>query len=429
MSLSVVSINSVGKKYKISSRKGGDQEYKSLRVALTNVLSAPWRVIGRKRRETNRDSSEFWALKDISFDVGQGEVVGIIGHNGAGKSTLLKILSQITEPTEGEIRIHGRVASLLEVGTGFHPELTGRENVFLNGAILGMTRAEIKHKFDEIVSFAEVDRFIDTPVKRYSSGMYLRLAFAVAAHLEPEILLVDEVLAVGDAQFQKKCLEKMEGVAKENRTVLFVSHNMQAVQSLCRHAIQIEGGRIVNRGDPSSVISKYLSSMSAFNSEVIWNEKNAPGNDAARLTAVRIYSEDGAGKGVYSSKDNLYVAFEFIVKTRSSALCVGFDLISSDGVVILRSYQTDISADEWPDIRTGKNLFICTIPSGFLNGGLYYLSPKIKIHSTSVWIVNLDASVRFEIVLDHGVSPLWNSLDGASRPGKVAPVLHWKAAS
>jgi lipopolysaccharide transport system ATP-binding protein len=414
----------VWKKFKIRKRQGGDQEYKSLRVALTNALSAPRRLW---KKDIYAQKCDFWALKDISFNIHQGEVVGIIGRNGAGKSTLLKVLSQITEPTQGVIRIRGRVASLLEVGTGFHPELTGRENVFLNGAILGMKRAEIRRKFDEIVSFAEVETFIDTPVKRYSSGMYLRLAFAVAAHLEPEILLVDEVLAVGDAQFQKKCLEKMDGVAKENRTVLFVSHNMQAVQSLCKHAIQIDGGRIVNRGDPSSVVAHYLSSLNTLMSGATWDEQNAPGSDEARLLAVRVHSDDGLSKGVYSSKENLYVAFEIMVKTKNSGLCVGFDLISSDGIIILRSYQTDVPEEDWGGIKVGRNYFICTIPHGFLNGGVYYVSPKIKIHATSVWIVNLDGVVQFEVVLDHGVSPLWNSLDGSSRPGKLAPILKWKA--
>ena len=205
---------------------------------------------------------EFWALKDVSFSIDSGDVVGIIGRNGAGKSTLLKLLSRITEPTSGSIRLRGRVASLLEVGTGFHPELTGRENIFLNGAILGMARAEIKRKFDEIVAFAEVEKFLDTPVKRYSSGMYVRLAFAVAAHLEPEILIVDEVLAVGDAQFQKKCLGKMQDVSKGGRTVLFVSHNMGAVTTLCRKAIWLNGGRIVRTGSAREVVDEYLTASS-----------------------------------------------------------------------------------------------------------------------------------------------------------------------
>ena len=429
MTMPVVSVKYLGKKYKIRNNVKGDQEYKSLRIALSNLISAPLHFLNNDRRMIGKPPSEFWALKDISFDIRQGEVVGIIGRNGAGKSTLLKILSQITEPTEGEIRIRGRVASLLEVGTGFHPELTGRENVYLNGAILGMTRAEIKRKFDDIVSFAEVDKFIDMPVKRYSSGMYLRLAFAVAAYLEPEILLVDEVLAVGDAQFQKKCLSKMDGIAKENRTVLFISHNMQAVQSLCKRAIQLDRGLIVNSGEPSSVITQYLSAVSATGSEVAWDMQRAPGDAAAKLISIRILSEDGIGKGIYSSKENLYVEMKFMVEIKNSALCIGFDLASPDGIVLFRSYQNDLPVDDWPDIKKGENIFLCKIHSGFLNGGLYYLSPKVKIHSTSVWIVNLDNVVQFEILLDHGVSPLWNSLDGTTRPGKIAPILNWRAIS
>src|SRR5207244_3345082 len=212
-------------------------------------------------------SEDFWALKDVSFEVRQGEVIGIIGRNGAGKSTLLKILSRITDPTEGRVTINGRVASLLEVGTGFHPELTGRENIYLNGAILGMTRAEIGRKFDEIVAFAEVEKFLDTPVKRYSSGMYVRLAFAVAAHLEPEILVVDEVLAVGDAEFQKKCLGKMSTVASGGRTVLFVSHNLTAIESLCHSCIALQRGRIFTRGSPTDVLDKYLGSRRTVKGE------------------------------------------------------------------------------------------------------------------------------------------------------------------
>jgi len=427
MTTPVISVISLGKKYKITRNKGGDQEYKSLRNALTNFISAPLLFLNKDRHVISKSPSEFWALKDISFDIQQGEVVGIIGRNGAGKSTLLKILSQITEPTEGEVRIRGRVASLLEVGTGFHPELSGRENVFLNGAILGMSRAEIKRKFDDIVSFAEVGKFIDMPVKRYSSGMYLRLAFAVAAYLEPEILLVDEVLAVGDAQFQKKCLNKMEGIAKENRTVLFISHNMQAVQSLCKRAIQLDRGRIINSGEPSSVISQYLSVVSATRSEVVWDLQCAVGDAAAKLISIRILSEDGICKGIYSSKENLYVEMKFIVEIKNSALCIGFDLTSGDGVVLFRSFQNDLPIDDWPDIVKGENVYLCKINSGFLNGGIYYLSPKIKIHSTSVWIVSLEAVVQFEILLDHGVSPMWNCLDGITRPGKLAPILNWRA--
>jgi lipopolysaccharide transport system ATP-binding protein len=259
-----------------------------------------------------RDSEyRFWALQDINFEVKQGEILGIIGRNGAGKSTLLKIMSKVTTPTKGEIKIKGRIASLLKVGTGFHPELTGRENIFLNGAILGMTKAEIRKKFDEIVAFAEIEKFIDTPVKRYSSGMYVRLAFAVAAHLEPEILVVDEVLAVGDASFQKKCLGKMGEVAKEGRTVLFVSHNMQAIQQLCRTAFQLEVGKIIGYGDSSTVVARYLANIGGMSSEVVWPEQTAPGNDEIRLKAVRVYSESEDRSGVYTSVLSVTVLYTF----------------------------------------------------------------------------------------------------------------------
>lgn len=260
MSDTVIQVENLGKKYVLGHQQHGNSRY----VALRDVLADGVRSVGQRLRHplkprTRSNQEEFWALKDVSFEVKRGEVVGIIGRNGAGKSTLLKILSRITEPTEGRVRLRGRVASLLEVGTGFHPELTGRENIFLNGAILGMSRAEIKCKFDEIVDFAEVSRFLDTPVKRYSSGMYVRLAFSVAAHLEPEILVVDEVLAVGDAAFQKKCLGKMGDVAKqEGRTVLFVSHNMTAVESLCQTGLLLSGGQVAFHGDARTAISEYV---------------------------------------------------------------------------------------------------------------------------------------------------------------------------
>jgi lipopolysaccharide transport system ATP-binding protein len=247
-----IRVEKLGKRYRIGER----ERYRALRDTLVDVAKAPLRRMRRGAAATADNT--IWALRDISLEVGQGEVLGVIGHNGAGKSTLLKILSRITEPTEGYAEVRGRVGSLLEVGTGFHPELTGRENIYLNGAILGMRRAEIARRFDEMVAFAEVERFIDTPVKRYSSGMYLRLAFAVAAHLEPEILLVDEVLAVGDAAFQKKCLGRMSDVAREGRTVLFVSHNLPSIEKLCQRVIVVDGGRVLQEGDPVACISAYL---------------------------------------------------------------------------------------------------------------------------------------------------------------------------
>ena len=263
MSEAIITVENLGKKYTL--RHQQQERYTALRDVLTNRAKALFRRNGRSQLSTlnsQPSQEDFWALKDVSFEVKQGEVVGIIGRNGAGKSTLLKILSRITEPSEGRVRIKGRVASLLEVGTGFHPELTGRENIFLNGAILGMTRVEIKRKFDEIVAFAEIEKFLDTPVKRYSSGMYVRLAFAVAAHLEPEILVVDEVLAVGDTEFQKKCLGKMQDVAsKEGRTILFVSHNMAAVQGLCGTVVYLDSGRVRATGNVDAMIREYLRSI------------------------------------------------------------------------------------------------------------------------------------------------------------------------
>src|SRR5437870_10345464 len=256
MSDAIITVENLGKKYSLRHQR--NERYTALRDVIAEKALGFFKNL-KSGNGVSVSKEDFWALKDVSFEVQRGEVVGIIGRNGAGKSTLLKILSRITEPTTGKVRIKGRIASLLEVGTGFHPELTGRENIFLNGAILGMTKAEIKSKFDEIVDFAETEKFLDTPVKRYSSGMYVRLAFAVAAHLEPEILLVDEVLAVGDAEFQKKCLGKMENVSKrEGRTVLFVSHNMDAVQELCARVILFHAGQIQNEGSAAKVIQEYL---------------------------------------------------------------------------------------------------------------------------------------------------------------------------
>ena len=429
----VIKVENLSKRYRIGER----QPYKTIRESLVNAFKAPFHrptVLGHPSSVIDHPSSVasprssvdniLWALKDVSFEIKQGEVVGIIGRNGAGKSTLLKILSKITEPTEGRIELKGRVGSLLEVGTGFHPELTGHENIYLYGAILGMDRWEITRKFDEIVAFAELEKFIDTPEKHYSSGMYMRLAFAVAAHLEPEILLVDEVLAVGDAAFQKKCISKMGDVSKDGRTVLFVSHNMQAIQSLCQKAIQLSAGRIVSSGDPRWVVSAYLNLMGEIGSQMIWPDDSTPGNDEIRLKAIRITDERGQSLSIFSSSENIYVEMKFIANTTHSALCVGFDLLSSDGNVLARSYQTDLPVEDWPKIKKGENQWRCQIPKALLNGGVYYVSPKIGLH-TMYWIANLDVTVRFEVLLDHGVSPFWNVLDKNGRPGVIAPIFKW----
>src|ERR1700722_1428564 len=283
MSESVIHVEGLGKRYRVGER----ERYFALRDVLTRAFRAPFRKNGARR-----STDYIWALKDVSLDVQQGEVVGLIGRNGAGKTTLLKLLSRITRPTTGFAEIRGRVGSLLEVGTGFHPELTGRENIYLSGAILGMRRPEIGQKFDEVVAFAEIDQFVGTPVKHYASRMYFRLAFAVAAHLEPEILLVDEVLAVGDAAFQKKCLGKMGDVAKQGRTIVFVSHNMTALRRMCTRAIWLEGGRALDSGDPGKVIDHYLQKNTVSTLETVWpDDATAPGNERVRLQSVRVIPE------------------------------------------------------------------------------------------------------------------------------------------
>jgi len=425
MSNTVINVEDLGKKYVIGHQK--QEKYTALRDVIVHGARSAIQKITNSKSIVDDTKEEFWALKNVSFDIKQGDRVGIIGRNGSGKSTLLKVLSRITEPTKGRIKIKGRVASLLEVGTGFHPELTGRENIFLNGAILGMSKVEIKKKFNEIVAFAEVEKFLDTPVKRYSSGMYVKLAFAVAAHLEPEILIVDEVLAVGDSAFQKKCLGRMKTISQEGRTVLFVSHNMQAIQSLCKTALHLESGQVVGWGESKSIVTKYLANVSAVKSEIIWKEENAPGNEEAKLTAIKVYAEDKHSScGTYSSQENLFINFELIIKKINKALCVGFDLINSEGAVLLRSYQTDLNSEKWVTLKNGKNNFTCMIPASFLNSGIFYICPRIGIHNL-YWIVKMDAIVQFEIVLDHGISPLWNSLKGKNRPGMIAPILAWKS--
>jgi lipopolysaccharide transport system ATP-binding protein len=316
MSDTVIRVENLGKKYIIGHQK--QERYTSLRDVITDKVRSFGQAFSRKDQQEDPTHEEFWALKDVSFEIKQGDRVGIIGRNGAGKSTLLKILSRITEPTEGRISINGRVASLLEVGTGFHPELTGRENIFLNGAILGMGKAEIKKKFDEIVAFAEVEKFLDTPVKRYSSGMYVRLAFAVAAHLEPEILIVDEVLAVGDAQFQKKCLGKMEDVSKQGRTVLFVSHNMGTISSLCNQAILLGNGKVANIGLPSEIILDYYTSGHLSPSRVDFTKTNKKiGDDYAELLEAHIENSHGSVVSEIDMSEDFFVSMKFrILKHR-----------------------------------------------------------------------------------------------------------------
>ena len=397
----------LGKRYRIGAR----ERYRTLRDSLTDTLTAPFR--GRNREAAEETENTFWALKDVSFEVKHGEVIGIIGRNGAGKSTLLKILSRITEPTEGQARMRGRIASLLEVGTGFHPELTGRDNIFLNGAILGMKKAEIRRKFDEIVAFAEIDRFIDTPVKHYSSGMYVRLAFAVAAHLEPEILVVDEVLAVGDADFQKKCLGKLGESTRAGRTVLFVSHNMAAITSLCNRAAWLAKGELVCDGDSRNVIARYLAASSRSALDQTWNDDESPGSAFGYLKRARLRAAYGDEIDTNSAFD---LEFDYVNKIEGAVLNFSLLLYNLEGICIFNS----ISPSQ--PVRAGLLQGRCTVPGGFLNDGQYRVRIMV-VRDTSVILVDKDESLIFE-VQDAPREVNWYG----QWSGVVRPVLPWAVA-
>lgn len=359
----------------------------------------------------------FWALQDVNFEVKKGEVLGIIGRNGAGKSTLLKIMSRVTTPTKGQIKIRGRVASLLEVGTGFHPELTGSENIFLNGAILGMTKDEIKRKFDEIVAFAEIEKFIDTPVKRYSSGMYVRLAFAVAAHLEPEILVVDEVLAVGDAEFQRKCLGKMGEVSKRGRSVLFVSHNMGAINMLCSKAILLQGGYVSDIDAPIKVVSKYLEYGIEKTGSRVWHD--GIGDNCLRLIHIKLLNSKNNITGTFDIREDIVIEMVFIVSTVLEGARIGFQLLTSDGTVVFTSEDTDDCAElirKTPGYYHTK----ARIPGNFLNEGSYYLS--VSCHIPLVRIIFFEENcLRLTIENTGGVGGFVDD----KRRGVIRPHLSW----
>ena len=357
---------------------------------------------------------EMWALRDVSFEVKQGEILGIIGRNGAGKSTLLKILSRVTVPTSGEVRVKGRIASLLEVGTGFHPELTGRENIFLNGAILGMTKGEIKKKFDEIVAFSEVEKFIDTPVKRYSSGMYVRLAFAVAAHLDPEILIIDEVLAVGDASFQKKCLGKMGEVAKGGRTVLFVSHNLTVIASLCQRSLLLQEGFKTKEGATQQVLAAYVQGASASLGEVLWegSHRNA-NNGRLRLVAARILCEGKVTGDVQIEKPTV-LQYDFEVLQRGLNVCTSIHLFDKHGTWVLCGGNLS------KVIAPGFYQHSCTFPADFLNDGRY-----------SVSIILLTDTTRQDVHIRDAISFFVHEMKGREEylgvvGGCVRPPLEWQ---
>jgi lipopolysaccharide transport system ATP-binding protein len=380
MSRPVIHVKHLSKRYRLGAR---ETRYKTFREALVNLARAPYRRWG-PTAERRREPESIWALQDVSFEIQPGDVVGIIGRNGAGKSTLLKVLSRITEPTKGRVEIRGRVGSLLEIGTGFHPELTGRENIFLNGAILGMSRAEIRRKFDEIVAFAEIERFLDTPVKRYSSGMSVRLAFAVAAHLEPEILLVDEVLAVGDAAFQKKCLGKMGGVAREGRTVFLVSHNMGAITHLCQKGIMLEYGRVAFEGSARDAVECYNRTV-AYNEEsrnrlpphVIYHAPDNKSKHDYSVTQIEVLDPDGTPKPVISTWDDVVFRITYCCNKELSSGSVEIMLAPVEGgrLLFLASHESMLHLPFMP----GKHSVDCLIEKLPLSAGTYLVSADMAI--------------------------------------------------
>jgi lipopolysaccharide transport system ATP-binding protein len=411
----VISVEHLSKRYRLGALGG---------VSLNEDLGRWWaRLRGLpdpalkvdEQQEARRVGEYFSALSDVSFQVTDGEVLGIIGRNGAGKSTLLKILSQVTGPTSGRIRIKGRVASLLEVGTGFHPDLTGRENVFLNGAIMGMTKAEIRRKFDEIVEFSECGEFIDTPVKRYSSGMYVRLAFAVAGHLEPEILIVDEVLAVGDAQFQKKCLGKMGEVSRGGRTVLFVSHNMVAVQSLCRRALMLQNGRLATDGPTASVVSAYLREAYRREATSVWSTpEEAPGTDSVRIRQVQITPLKESADGLIGMDSPIRIDTDFWVLKPGLQLHLTYHLVSDEGVIVL-------TTGSQPARRAaGLHRASFTLPGNLLNSGGYSLK-FLLVQNENRLVHQHDALASF-IVVDTAERQMAYM---GREPGAVQPPLTW----
>lgn len=390
MSDLAIRVENLSKQYRLGQR----ESYKSLREIIIRSAIAPIRYLKKisgSPVDRKRVEKYFWALKDVSFEVKQGEVLGIIGRNGAGKSTLLKILSRITKPTQGIANLYGRVGSLLEVGTGFHPELSGRENIFLNGAILGMKRAEILRKFDEIVSFAEIEQFLDTPVKHYSSGMFVRLAFAVAAHLEPEILLVDEVLAVGDVQFQTKCLGKMEGVAREGRTVLFVSHNLAAVANLCQTAILLDKGHLISEGSPLSIINRYIALFSSTHNGNLFDHINREGQGPLKFTSIIISNDENIGNSQLISGQMIKLILNFEIDEEMSYVTtideVSIQIYTSQGFQI-----ANLSTYYFGDFPYNKKLhkngfFTCVIPELPLRRGSYYLELYCSINNhLSDWV-------------------------------------------
>ena len=420
-----ISVKNLGKQYQIGAAESKFR-YNMLRDVIMDTVYAPVRIakamIGKSDRRTNKNF--VWALDDVSFDLEEGKVLGIVGRNGAGKSTLLKILSRVTEPTKGTVTVRGRVGSLLEVGTGFHPELSGRENIYMNGAILGMKRAEIDKKFDEMVDFSEVGQFIDTPVKRYSSGMYLRLAFAVAAHLEPEILVVDEVLAVGDADFQKKCLGKMNDVAQQGRTVLFVSHNMSAILRLTQEAIVLKKGQLIKRAPTAEAVDFYLSSGQSESGQRVWEADDIPAaSEPFRPVSIRIKDRSGKVVDTIRSTEPLTVEWEYQINAPITGLRVGMYLSTMRGEYVFTAFDTDDAEkyEQFGSRQPGRYISRCEIPADFFNEGRYSLGVNASSFGVKRYFMDENA-LSFNVDISGAPGMQWAEV----RQGPVRLRLNWK---
>src|SRR5579884_3437706 len=424
MSDVAIRLEGIGKRYRLGER----EPYRALRDVLAEAIGAPLRRLSSRpppgapvRPRPLPDDDWIWALRDVSLEIKQGEVVGIIGRNGAGKSTLLKILSRITVPTTGRGEIHGRVGALLEVGTGFHPELTGRENIFLNGAILGMRRSEIRRKFDDIVAFAEVEKFIDTPVKRYSSGMFVRLAFAVAAHLEPEILLIDEVLAVGDAAFQQKCLGKMGDVAKQGRTIPFVSHNLAAIQRLCGRVFWLDEGRIVDEGPATSVVARYLRSALSSRTERVWDDvSSAPGTDKVRLRRACVRPASGQPHDQISTETPFVLEFEYWNLEPDAHLNLSLHIYNDQGTLVFNALP--VRETVWRGRPFPRGLFRdrCYVPGNLLNDGMHRVE-LLVVRDEAIVLYQHDNLLIFDVHETANDRGAWYG----KWAGAVRPSLDW----
>jgi lipopolysaccharide transport system ATP-binding protein len=417
MNLTAIQVENIGKQYRLGQLM---TTYHTLRETIADRVK-----IGKPQagKDTSLPNS-IWALRNVSFEVRQGQVLGVIGRNGAGKSTLLKILARVTEPTEGKAEIHGRVGSLLEVGTGFHPELTGSENIFLNGAILGMHKSEIERKFDEIVCFAEVEQFIDTPVKRYSSGMYLRLAFSVAAHLEPEILIVDEVLAVGDAEFQRKCLGKMSDVAKQGRTVMFVSHNMSAILRLTEEALVIDHGQLLLRAPTQEAVDFYLSRGLTQEGQRQWLADEIPSHAAPfKPIEIRLLDKKGRVIDTVRSTENFFIEFEYGLEKSIKGLRVGIYLITSRGEFVFTSFDTDEEETFYSLSQREKGRYISKvkIPGNLLNSGRFIIGVNASSYRIKTYFHD-EQALAFNVDVTGAPGTHWPE----PRMGPVRPALRWE---